>query len=83
MSALGQKRTSESIFMMSALPPKADIVQRDRHVTSLAGAWSDQPQTVHVAFRSLKPLFFTVRGDMERVMAKKKKGPKKKKPAST
>jgi hypothetical protein len=52
-------------------------------VTSMAGAWSDQPQTVHVAFRSLKPLFFTVRGDMERVMAKKKKGPKKKKPAST
>jgi hypothetical protein len=49
----------------------------------MAGAWSDQPQTVHVAFRSLKPLFFTVRGDMERVMAKKKKGPKKKKPAST
>jgi len=25
MSALGQKRTSERIFVMSALPPKADI----------------------------------------------------------
>jgi len=52
-------------------------------VSRLAVACSDPPQTVHVAFMSLKPLFFTVRGDMERVMAKKKKGPKKKKPAST
>ena len=52
-------------------------------VSCLAAACSDPPQTVHVAFMSLKPLFFTVRGDMERVMAKKKKGPKKKKPAST
>jgi len=28
MSALGQKRTSVSIRVMSALPPKADIGQR-------------------------------------------------------
>jgi hypothetical protein len=28
MSALGQKRTSERFQSMSALPPKADMVQR-------------------------------------------------------
>ena len=32
MSALGQKRTSEHVRIMSALPPKADIAKRDRHV---------------------------------------------------
>ena len=32
MSALGQKRTSEDIQSMSALPPKADIAERDWHV---------------------------------------------------
>jgi hypothetical protein len=32
MSALGQKRTSKPVRVMSALPPKADIVERDRHV---------------------------------------------------
>jgi hypothetical protein len=32
MSALGQKRTSDWRLSMSALPPKADIRQRDRHV---------------------------------------------------
>src|SRR5262249_2608718 len=32
MSALGQKRTSEHVQSMSALPPKADIRCRDRHV---------------------------------------------------
>ena len=32
MSALGQKRTSEHVRSMSALPPKADIAERDRHV---------------------------------------------------
>jgi hypothetical protein len=30
MSALGQKRTLKHVQSMSALPPKADIVQRDR-----------------------------------------------------
>jgi hypothetical protein len=30
MSALGQKQTSRSEIAMSALPPKADMVQRDR-----------------------------------------------------
>jgi len=46
-------------------------------VSGLAAARCDLPQTVHVAFMSLKPLFFAVRGDMERVMAKKKKAKKK------
>ena len=30
MSALGQKRTSQHLRSMSALPPKADIGERDR-----------------------------------------------------
>jgi hypothetical protein len=32
MSALGQKRTLWSGTAMSALPPKADITERDPHV---------------------------------------------------
>src|SRR6516164_8476760 len=32
MSALGHKRTSEHVRVMSALPPKADIVQHDPDV---------------------------------------------------
>jgi hypothetical protein len=32
MSALGQKQTSNSQPVMSALPPKADIDERDCHV---------------------------------------------------
>jgi hypothetical protein len=32
MSALGQKRTSELVQSMSALPPKADITKRSEHV---------------------------------------------------
>ena len=32
MSALGQKRTSHQARVMSALPPKEDITERDRHV---------------------------------------------------
>jgi hypothetical protein len=32
MSALGQKQTSRSEIAMSALPPKADIAECDRHV---------------------------------------------------
>ena len=31
MSAIGQKRTSENIQSMSALPPKADIAECDGH----------------------------------------------------
>jgi hypothetical protein len=31
-SALGQKQTSRSEITMSALPPKADIAERNRHV---------------------------------------------------
>ena len=32
MSALGQKRTLQGSHLMSAIPPKADIRRRDRHV---------------------------------------------------
>jgi hypothetical protein len=32
MSALGQKRTLGKVRLMSALPPKADIDEQDRHV---------------------------------------------------
>jgi hypothetical protein len=32
MSALGQKQTSRCEIAMSALPPKADIAERDRNV---------------------------------------------------
>jgi len=32
MSALGQKRTLVQVGFMSALPPKADIAEGDRHV---------------------------------------------------
>jgi hypothetical protein len=32
MSALGHKRTSKHVRIMSALPPKADIVQHGGHV---------------------------------------------------
>ena len=32
MSALGQKRTSKHVWVMSALPPKADIAERGDHV---------------------------------------------------
>jgi hypothetical protein len=32
MSALGQKQTFREVETMSALPPKADIAGRDRHV---------------------------------------------------
>jgi hypothetical protein len=47
-------------------------------VSSLAAACSNPPQTVHVAFMSLKSLFFYGKGrNMERVMAKKKKAKKK------
>ena len=42
-------------------------------VGSLAAACSDPPQTVHVAFMSLKPLFSYGKGQTwSRVMAKKK-----------
>jgi hypothetical protein len=32
MSALGKKQTSDCRPLMSALPPKADIAERDYHV---------------------------------------------------
>jgi hypothetical protein len=38
MSALGHKRTLERVRAMSALPPKADIVQIDRDIRFLPEA---------------------------------------------
>jgi hypothetical protein len=38
MSALGQKRTLQCIRVMSALPPKADIHRRKRHVRFVSKA---------------------------------------------
>jgi hypothetical protein len=32
MSALGQKQTLGNVWMMSAIPPKADIAERDQDV---------------------------------------------------
>jgi hypothetical protein len=32
MSALGHKRTLERLYTMSALPPKADIAECERHL---------------------------------------------------
>ena len=37
-SALGQKRTSRRVRVMSALPPKADIAECERHVADIQGA---------------------------------------------
>ena len=38
MSALGHKRTSAHVRVMSALPPKADIGEGDRHVRQVPQA---------------------------------------------
>jgi hypothetical protein len=38
MSALGQKQTLTPAQAMSALPPKADIAERDRNVRFVPGA---------------------------------------------
>ena len=38
MSALGQKRTPDWRLLMSALPPKADIAERGRHVRFVPNA---------------------------------------------
>ena len=38
MSALGQKQTFGNVRLMSALPPKADIAERDWHVRFVPNA---------------------------------------------
>jgi len=60
MSALGQKQTSRLVEGMSALPPKADIAERDRHVRfvpeadmdSIEFRWCTQP---HVRTSTNRP----------------------------
>jgi len=47
MSALGHKRTWLGEFAMSALPPKADIVQSDRDVRFVPKADIDAPDKEH------------------------------------
>jgi hypothetical protein len=49
MSALGQKLTFRSAIAMSALPPKADIAERDCHVRFVPKA--DILQCIRVGFR--------------------------------
>ena len=43
MSALGHKRTLECVRVMSALPPKADIVERDHLVPAVKRHGSHYP----------------------------------------
>ena len=43
MSALGQKQTLVHVHMMSALPPKADIVERDHLVPAVKRHGSHYP----------------------------------------
>jgi len=43
MSALGHKRTLKRLHPMSALPPKADIIQHDRDVRFVPKADIDLP----------------------------------------
>jgi hypothetical protein len=77
MSALGQKRTLEHVDVMSALPPKADMVQRDRHVISRSrpiGACTVEFSPVvaedckapahsqHILLRALSVLLHSARG---------------------
>ena len=50
MSALGQKQTSEHVRVMSALPPKADIVDAMRKVRFV-------PKADMVAFPNRRPLY--------------------------
>jgi len=54
MSALGQKRTWQRILLMSALPPKADIAERNRavrigaRIVSLVGSGEISPRVLGV-----------------------------------
>jgi hypothetical protein len=41
MSALGQKRTSRRILVMSALPPKADIAEDAPKISVLVSRFSE------------------------------------------
>jgi hypothetical protein len=53
MSALGQKRTSPYVRVMSALPPKADMAQRGRDKTQtlwcVAGEAEGKPLLTAIA----------------------------------
>jgi hypothetical protein len=44
MSALGQKQTSDSRLVMSALPPKADIVRHGGNVRFWGGEFNRSPR---------------------------------------
>ena len=43
MSALGQKETSVCRLLMSAIPPKADIAERDDDVRFTPERWGNRP----------------------------------------
>jgi hypothetical protein len=56
MSALGQKRTSERDQVMSALPPKADIAECDRHVRFVPKAdISARPELFNLPYSAPDP----------------------------
>jgi hypothetical protein len=55
MSALGQKRTLEHLRAMSALPPKADIAERDWNIRFVPKAEVSKCKRIWVL---LAPLFY-------------------------
>jgi hypothetical protein len=67
MSALGQKRTFTHLRLMSALPPKADMPERHRHVrfvpkadkaqARIAGTVSPLNANEFVCLSELRPIF--------------------------
>ena len=66
MPALGQKQTSANVGAMSALPPKADIADSDRHVRIVpkagitgiqgtTGKWVSNVLLISITFSLVKP----------------------------
>src|SRR5215831_11775426 len=52
MSALGQKQTSGHLESMSALPPKADVAERDRHIPFWHKADMEHVQSIRFTAKS-------------------------------
>src|SRR6516165_8512072 len=66
MSALGQKQTSAHVRGMSALPPKADIRCRDRHVRFVPKADIHGPIRSHLDTWKRKSAVNFAKYDVER-----------------
>jgi hypothetical protein len=56
MSALGHKRTLERLYTMSALPPKADIRQRELNIR-MAGVAPSRFRVAGLSDHSGRPAF--------------------------